>query len=150
MKLKIGFAILLLLLAFTKTVLAGGPYNYSELWRSWNIVTREAYISGVVDGIAKAYFVTMTVVAPDKFSKTPQPTEVKKTTDKLFVRYTRDQIRDVITDLYKDPSNAFISTLDIFFLARDKIEGKDIVKGLMEARKRAIDNYQLNEEMRSK
>jgi hypothetical protein len=75
---------------------------------------------------------------------------VKKTTDKLFVRYTRDQIPDVISDLYKDPANAFIITLDMFFLARDKIEGKDVEKGLMEARKKAIDTHQLNENMRGR
>jgi len=149
MKLKTGIAIFLLFL-FAKTALAAEPYNYAELWRSWTIVAREAYITGVVDGIAEAYIVTITTVAPDKFLKTPAPTEVKKTTDKLFVRYTRDQIRDVMTDLYKDPANAFISTLDMFFLSRDKIEGKDVGKGLMEARKKAIDTHQLNESMRGR
>lgn len=146
MRLKTGVAIFLMFI-FAKMALAAEPYNYAELWQSWNIVAREAYISGVVDGIAKAYFVTMTTVVPDKFAKTSPPAEVKKTTDKLFVRYTRDQIRDVITDLYKDPANAFIGTLDMFFLARDKIEGKDIGKDLMESRKKAMDIHQLNEDM---
>jgi len=146
-KLKTSAAILLMFI-FAKTAVAAEPYNYADLWRSWNVVAREAYITGVVDGIAEAFFVTMTTVAPDKFAKTPVSTEVKKATDKLFVRYTRDQIRDVITDLYKDPANAFVSTLDMFFLARDKIEGKDIGKGLMEARRKAMDTHQLNENMR--
>jgi len=121
-----------------KTAVAADPYNYSELWRSWGIVGREAYISGVVDGIAEAYFVTLTTVAPNKFPKTPEPIEITKAREKLFVRYTRDQIRDVITDLYKDPANAFIRTLDMYFLARDKIEGKDIAKGITDARKKAM------------
>jgi hypothetical protein len=111
-------------------------------------VAREAYISSVIDGIAEAFIVIMTTVAPEKFAKTPVPAEAKKSTDKLFVRYTRNMIRDVITDLYKDPANSFITTLDMFFLARDKIEGKDIGKGLIEARKKAIDTYQLNEDIR--
>ena len=147
MKLTTGVAILLML-AFSKTAIATEPYDYAELWRSWNVAAREAYISGVVDGIAEAFVVTMATIAPDKFAKTPAPAEVKKTTDKLFVRYTRDQIRDVISDLYKDPANGFISTSDMLFLARDKIEGKDIGKGLMEARKKAMDTHQLNEDMR--
>ena len=146
MKLKTGVTILLMYI-FAETAVAAEPYNYAELWRSWNIVAREAYISGVVDGIAEAFIVTMTTVAPDKVAKTPVPAEVKKTTDKLFVRYTREQIRDVITDLYKDPANGFINTLNMFFLARDKIEGKDIEKGLMEARKKTMDTHQLNEDM---
>lgn len=149
MKLKTGAAVFLMFIV-AKTAFATEPYNFAEQWRSWNVVTREAYISGVVDGIAEAFFVTMTTVAPDKLPKNPVSAEVKKATDKLFVRYTKDQIGDVITDLYKDPANGFIITLDMFFLARDKIEGKDIAKGLMEARKKALDNHQLNEDMQRK
>jgi hypothetical protein len=147
MKLKIGIAIFLLFL-FARATLAVEPYNYAGSWRSLNVVAQEAYISGVVDGIAVAYITTIYAVAPDKITKTPPPSELKKTTEKLFVRYTRDQIRDVITDLYKDPANAFISTLDIFFLARDKIEGKDVGKGLMEARKKAIDTHEAIKELK--
>ena len=147
MKLKTSVIFFIIfIIAITSGI--SGPYNYAELWRSWSIVAREAYISGVTDGIAEAYFVTMGTVAPEKIFKTPVPADVKEVRDKLFVRYTRDQIRDVITDLYKDPANSFITTLDMFFLARDKIEGKDIGKGLMEARKKAMDNYQLNKDMR--
>jgi len=142
--------IIFFLLILMKTALAADPYNHAGLWRSWDIVAREAYICGVVDGIAEAYIVTLTTVVPNSFSKSPVSPEVKKAWEKLSVRYTRDQIRDVITDLYKDPANAFISTLDMFFLARDKIEGKDIAKGIMDARKRAMDIHKLNEEMKGK
>lgn len=133
-----------------KTAVAADPYNFAELWRCWNIAAREAYIIGVVDGITEAYFVTLRTVAPDKLQKSPMPAEVKKAAERLFVRYARDQIRDVITDLYKDPANAFISTLDMFFLARDKIEGKDIAKDIMGARKKAMYIHTLNEEMKEK
>ena len=75
---------------------------------------------------------------------------MKKAGDRLFVRYTRDQVREVITDLYKDPANAFIRTLDMFFLARDKIEGKETAKGIMEARKRAIETHEYNEKIRNR
>ncbi len=71
--------------------------------------------------------------------------DMKKVSDHLFVRYTRDQIQEVITDLYKDPANAFICTLDMFFLARDKIEGKDITKGTMEARRKAIETHEMKQ-----
>lgn len=144
MKLKTGVAIFLMFIV-AKTALATEPYNYAERWHSWNVVTREAYISGAVDGIAEAFIVTMTTVAPGKFSIGPVTGAVGKAMDKLFVRYTRDQIGDVITDLYKDPANGFITTIDMFFLARDKIEGKDIAKGIMEARKKALDTHKLNE-----
>jgi hypothetical protein len=149
MKLKTGIAIFFMLI-FSKTALAAEPYNYAELWRSWNIVAREAYITGVVDGIAEAFIVTLKNLVPDKLGKSPTPTGVKKTTDKLFVRHTKNRIRDVMTDLYKDPANSFIHKVDMFFLARDKIEGKDIGKGLMEARKKAMEIHQLNEYMQRK
>ncbi|MBI4455432.1 MAG: hypothetical protein HY644_05980 [Acidobacteria bacterium] len=148
MKKKYCLGALLLLLA--TTAFSAEPFNYAELWRSWNPITREAYITGAVDGIAEAYFTTISAVAPDKITRDPLPPEVRKATDKLFVRYAREQIGSVMTDLYKDPANAFVSTLNMFFLARDKIEGKDIAKGLMEARKSALDTHRLNEKMRSR
>jgi hypothetical protein len=140
----------LLLLVFLNTSVMAGPYNHAELWRSWSTITREAYIDGVTDGIAEAYMYTMTNIAQDKFSKKPELPQVAKVRERLFVRDTRNQICNVITDLYRDPANAFISHLDMFFLSRDKIEGKDISKGIMEARKGAIDNYRLNEDMKNK
>jgi hypothetical protein len=149
MKLK-TFIILLFAIILVKPVATAQAYNYAELWRSWDISAREAYISGVFDGITEAYFVTMKNIAPNKLLKTPEPVEVKKIREKLFVQYTRDQMRDVITDLYKDPANAVISTLDMFFLARDKIEGKDIRIGLAEARKKAMDMHQLDKDKRRK
>lgn len=149
MKMKYCLGVFLLLLT-AKAALSAEPFNYAELWRSWNPITREAYITGAVDGIAEAYFTTMSAAAPDKTTRDPPPPEVRKATDKLFVRYTREQVGSVMTDLYKDPANAFISTLNIFFLARDKIEGKDIARGLMEARKSAIDTHRLNESMRNR
>ena len=149
MKLKTGIVIFFMLI-FSKTALATEPYNYAELWRSWNIVAREAYISGVVDGIAEAFIVTLRNLASDKLGKSPTPAGVKKTTEKLFVRYTKNQIRDVMTDLYKDPANGFINKVDMFFLARDKIEGKDIGKGLIKARKKAMEIHQLSEYMQRK
>jgi hypothetical protein len=136
------------LLLSTYIAAAADPYNYAANWKLWNIQTREAYIDGLVDGVAEAYRVTSTNMAADKLLKNPEPPELKKTRDRLFVRYTRDQVRDVITDLYKDPSNAFISTSEMFFLARDRIEGKDVSGAIMEARKQALDNHTLNEKMK--
>ena len=149
MRYKNGIIVLFFLFLVEISV-AADPYNYAERWRSWNIVAREAYISGLVDGIAEAYHVTLTTIAPDKSWKSPEPVEVKKVREKLFVRYTKEQIGDIITDLYKDPANVFISTLDMFFLARDKIEGKDIAKDIMDSRKKAMDTHGAIEEMKKR
>ena len=138
----------MVMLLSTTTIAA--PYNYADLWKVWSTTAREAYIDGVTDGITEAYFLTMMTVAQNKILKNPESSEVTTVRERLFVRDTRGQISDVITDLYKDPANAFVASLDMFFLARDKIEGKDIVKGLMDAREKAMVNHRINEELKNK
>lgn len=145
-----SFIMPVLLLMLLSTAAVADPYNYADLWKVWSTTAREAYIDGVTDGISEAYVLTMTTIAQDKLLKKPEPPRVAKLRERLFIRDTRGQICDVITDLYRDPANAFISSLDMFFLARDKIEGKDITKGLMEARKKAMENYRIEEKMKSK
>jgi hypothetical protein len=66
------------------------------------------------------------------------------------VRYAINEIQSVITDLYEDPSNGFIPTRDMFFLASDKLKGKDIRNALLEARKKGKVVHQLYEDMRRK
>ena len=132
----------LFILMSLSTAAVAAPYNYANLWMVWSATSREAYIDGVTDGIAEAYFLT-TVTKPES-------PKLVKFREKLFVRDTRGQIADVITDLYKDPANAYIQSLKMFFIARDKIEGKDISMEIMEARKSAIENHKLNEKMKSK
>jgi len=138
------------LMLLNAVAVAADPYDYAARWRSWNIISREAYVDGVTDGIAEAYFFTMENVGQDKVRKKPEPPQVTKVRERLFVRDTRNQICEVITGLYKDPANAYIISLDMFFLARDKIEGKDIAKDIMDARKKAMENHRLNEQMKNK
>ena len=146
MNLKLLF-IIFIILPVANDSFSEEPTNYAEVWESMNVVARQAYVIGVIDGIAEAYYTTMINLAPEKLSEKPESAEVKKVKEKLFVRYTRSQLREVMTDLYRDPANSYIITVDIFFLARDKIEGKDITLAIREARKRAISTHQLNDGM---
>lgn len=128
---------------------SASPYNYSALWLAWGETAQGAYIDGVVDATGRAFFTTLNAVAPDKalppkFSDDP---EVHKVIDQLFVRDTSSLLQGVMTDLYKDPANSFIDTLDVFFLARDKIEGRDISKDIVEARRKAIVVHKFNKKM---
>lgn len=145
---KTGIASILFALAISMPAFGSEPPNYGRLWNMWTPGERDAYLNGVVDGVARAYFVTLKTVAPKLFNAKQEPASVKATTDALFVRYTREQLPDVISYLYSDPANAYVSTLDMFFLARDKIEGKDISKGLMQARHDAMRSHEMNEEIR--
>jgi hypothetical protein len=144
--------IVILILAIFAAVkaVAAEPYRYSDSWRAWNISAREAYIEGVFDGVLQGFTVTLTTVAPDKAAQTPVPPEIKKTIEALVGRYAINEIQSVITDLYEDPSNAFISTRDMYFLAIDKLKGKDIRNSLLEARKSGMVVHRLYENMRRK
>ena len=44
-------------------------------------------------------------------------------------------IRDIMTDLYKDPANTYISFKNMIFIAKDKLSGKPIEDKLIEERK---------------
>jgi hypothetical protein len=133
----------------TTLIHADDPFNYAELWRSWGAVGREAYLDGVVDGTANAYFKAGNGwLGPDVFHAKPEPDKVRRVRDEVFVRAQRPQIPAVMTDLYADPANAYVSLIDIVFIARDKLEGKDIEKSLQEARKSALDSHRVMERMK--
>jgi hypothetical protein len=145
-----GIVILSLFIFAAVKAVAAEPYRYSDSWRAWNISAREAYIQGVFDGTFQGFTVTLMTVAPDRAAQTPVAPEITKTIEALFGRYAINEIQSVITDLYEDPSNGFIPTRDMFFLAGDKLKGKDIRNGLLEARKRGMDVHRLYENMRRK
>jgi len=127
-------------------VWSGDPYNYAELWKSYPEQTKRAYIDGFTDGVSETFFAAAgSWIGYDKL-KDPVPEKVKKVRDRVFLRYTKDQIPAVMTDLYKDPANAFILFQDMLLIARDKIEGKKIEESINEARKHAMDNHKMNEE----
>ena len=145
MSLKVS-AILFLVLGFAKLVPAAEPYNWSVLWASWNNVTRQAYISGFEHGVAKGFFEVVLALPETKCKNI----NLSKAMGELHFGHTETtQLPYVITDLYKDPANAFIETADMIFLAIDKIEGKDITNGLMQARAKAIEGSKIIQQLKS-
>jgi len=138
------------LMVLNTIAVAADPYDYAARWRLWSVSAQEAYVEGLTDGVAEAYFVIMENIGQDMVLKKPEPPQVTKVRERLFVRDTGNHVREVISDLYKDPANAYISSLDMFFLARDKIEGKDITKATLDARKKAMETHRLNEQMKNK
>ena len=52
--------------------------------------------------------------------------------------FSLEAIRKVITDLYKDPANTYISVASMYLLAGRKLKGEDIEPLLQEARKKAL------------
>jgi hypothetical protein len=115
-----------------------------------SINSREAYITGMIDGVVGAYVYTASVLGGEKYEKNQNAQEFMKIRDTLLFRHTSGQLQEVMTDLYRDPANAYIYWNGMMYLARDKIEGKNIASKLMEHRKGALAAHQLNEEERRK
>ena len=122
------------------------PYNYAVFWRSWDAVAREAYIHGVVDGTGSTYFTAAQEwLGVSRLTSKPEPANVTKVRERVFLREVESQVPPVVTDLYRDPANAYIVLIDMVYVARDKLEGKNIDAPLTAARKRALELYRANQ-----
>ena len=134
-------------LATTGIVQAQGdePYNYAAHWRAWDAVAREAYIRGVVDATGSTYLLaSQEWLGISRLTAKPEPANVKKVREKVFLREVESQVPSVVTDLYRDPANAYIVLIDMVYVARDKLEGKNIDAAVATARKRAIEVHRFN------
>lgn len=125
------------------------PFNYAELWGSWGTVGHEAYLEGVVDGTFYAWTAAGEAwLGPGELYKSSDVEKIRIVREKIFVREQRPQIPAVMTDLYSDPANAYIALIDMVFIARDKLEGKDVERALDNARKRALETHRLRQQIK--
>ena len=111
-------------------------YNYGRTWTSLSNYTRDFYLWGFRDGLVEATFGTGTV-------GTPPPILDRKTVEarweSLSWGFDYTVIRDVVSDLYKDPANAFIPFPRMVYIARDKLKGQSIGELLRKERNRAVE-----------
>jgi hypothetical protein len=56
----------------------------------------------------------------------------------------------VVTEIYRDPANAFLEPLTVVFLARDKLSGEDIGTALLKARKEVLEKYEAAKNLNSR
>ena len=140
------FIIAFCLLSFMEiSCLAQEPYNYGKIWNSWSDYTRSIYIMGLKDGLQKhitfSFLTRLMMEERDIFNKCLRDTEVVKTEmagNKIlwdFIMFDDEAIRNVMTDLYKDPANTYISFYDMSGIAYRKINGDSIEPLLKELRK---------------
>ena len=119
--------------------------HYGRYWQSLPNQAREIYVNGVVDGVSYAYFEAAERWLPwNEFYANPPLEKIERVRKKVFPMLDTDVLVPVMTDLYKDPANAFIDMRSILFLARDKLQGQKIEDALVEARKLAIKRQELN------
>jgi hypothetical protein len=146
-KIIIIFIIAVCLLCSTWGIscLAQEPVNYGKMWNSWSDYMRNIYIMGLKDGLQKQitlpFIAQLIIEEKDVFDKYLKDSEVVKTEEKGnrilwdFIMFDDEAIRNVMTDLYKDPANTYISFYDMSGIAYRKLNGDYIEPLLKELRK---------------
>jgi hypothetical protein len=125
-------------------------YNFAQWWSNLSVQAKHSYIDGVKDAVPRTYLSALNEWIPkDEQYKTSESERVSIVRRAVFLmRFTSASIVLVMTDLYKDPSNMFIDTIDMVYVARDKLNGENIEGRLTDARKAAVKNHELNEKMK--
>jgi hypothetical protein len=71
--------------------------------------------------------------------RTPETARVERVRQKYSSAMWSFEFPAVMTDLYRDPANACVALVDMVYIARDRLEGKDVEKSLGDARRRALE-----------
>lgn len=148
-KIIIIFIIVFCLFSFMEiSCLAKEPHNYGKIWNSWSDYIRSIYIMGLKDGLQKQvtlpFIAQLKIEEKDVFDKFLKDSEVVKTEEKGnrilwdFIMFDDEAIRNVMTDLYKDPANTYISFYDMGGIAYRKLKGESIELLLRELREEAL------------
>ena len=78
---------------------------------------RSMYLEGFKDGQSHTYM----AMIDDVLQNRKEALRLK-----TFTMYEGSALRDVMTSLYSDPANTYISFDAMVYIARDKLSGKDI------------------------
>ena len=125
--------------------------DYNKIWKAWGKRGQTAYIWGFIDGGGYAMRTVLDVIfASDKRGSKVPKAFYENVRVKTATLYDESKIIDIITNLYKDPANSYIWIQDMVYIARDSLSGKDVTTPILEARRSAIINYQLNKKLERK
>jgi hypothetical protein len=109
------------------------PTNFGMIWNQyWNKTNREAYLLGYRDAAERVLITCCGVEAPGGRFSPPKKCEQEQ------FRFPVDALEPVVTALYADPANTFISHSNMVFFAQRKLDGEDIEHFLRSARATAI------------
>ena len=125
--------------------------DYNKIWKAWGKRGQTAYIWGFIDGGGYAMRTVLDeIFASDKRGSKAPKAFYENIRVKTATLYDESKIIDVITNLYKEPANSYIWIQDMVYIARDSLSGKDVTTAILEARRSAIINYQLNKKLERK
>jgi hypothetical protein len=144
------FIIAFCLLSFTDiSCLAEEPVNWGEFWNSSSGIEKNAYLIGISLGFEKVVSDYMNW-GVSYFKEEPESNEIdagKKLFSSIFIKYYQLQknisvdfnaLIKIMSDLYKNPVNKYISFSEIIFISCQKLRGESIESSLMELRKEVL------------
>lgn len=99
--------------------------NFGRQWNTWSDAERSIYLEGFVDGQSHTFLLFWNDVSSERRESLRR---------RSFTLYEPSAIRDVITSLYSDPANTYVTLDSMVYVARDKLAGKDIDENLRQAR----------------
>src|SRR5262249_61232308 len=102
-------------------------FNYGRTWDAWSNEVRSIFLRGFVEGQSKTYM----TLEKDLPEERREP--LKRQT---FMFYDSNVLRNVMTSLYSDPANTYIAYGSMFYISRDRLEGKDVAVALRNARQK--------------
>jgi hypothetical protein len=119
--------------------------DYNKLWNSWGKEGQTAYLWGYMDGGGNVLLATAGEILKEDKKTTKMPKDFYETIRiKTAILHDPNKLIEVMTNLYKDPSNSYIWLNDMVIIARDSLSGNDVSKAILEARKIAIKNHELS------
>lgn len=125
--------------------------DYGAIWKGWRGGGQNAYLWGFIHGGTKVMLPLLDeiVSAKERGHKIPNDfyENIRIKTSTLF---DEKKLRDVMTNLYKDPANSYIQLMDMVYIARDSLNGGEISASVLKARKYAKTNYEINKKMKNK
>lgn len=114
--------------------------NYRDDWLSMSDASRTSYVMGYKNGAYNLLMNLSISIFPDilaiKNKKLALDYENIDSNSRRLSKLSSSVIAEVMTDLYKDPANAYVEEYIMLEIAADKINGKPIEKSLEWARKR--------------
>ena len=126
-----------------KNTLTEELVNWGEFWNCLSNDVRIVYCVGMRDGMAKGIFICVKWmyinITKSEKSRLLTPVFVIKFDQYCdFLSSNSEVVIKVVSNLYLNPANSYISPPDMFFIVYQKLKGEDIEPLLQEARKKAL------------
>jgi hypothetical protein len=100
-------------------------FDYGKQWNAWSSDRRLIFVEGFVEGQSATFFALFNDLPPGRREQLRL---------ERFTFYKSDVLSSVMTSLYADPGNTYIRYGSMVYIARDRLNGKDIEPVLRRAR----------------